>query len=105
VGGLGLAPGANIGDQRALFEATHGTAPRYAGQDKVNPGSLILSGAMMFCYLGWESAAQLIEKALAETIRARMVTYDLHRQMRGARLLKCSRFGAEIVKRIRGETT
>ena len=104
VGGLGLAPGANIGDQGALFEATHGTAPKYAGQDKVNPGSLILSGAMMFRYLGWEAAAELIEKALAETIRARMVTYDLHRQMRGARLLKCSQFGAELAKRIRGET-
>lgn len=102
VGGLGLAPGANIGDRVAIFEATHGTAPKYAGQDRVNPGSLILSGAMMFRHLGWQEAGTLIEKALAETIRAGTVTYDLHRQMRGARLVKCSQFGAAIVERIGG---
>ncbi len=105
VGGLGLAPGANLGDRVALFEATHGTAPKYAGQDKVNPGSLILSGAMMFRYLGWAEAAELIEAALAQTIQARTVTYDLHRQMRRARLVKCSEFGTEIVKHIQGKAS
>jgi isocitrate dehydrogenase len=97
VGGLGLAPGANIGDGIALFEATHGTAPKYAGQDKVNPGSLILSGAMMFDYLGWKEAADRIRKGLAEAVANKRVTYDLARQMEGAVEVKCSEFAEEIV--------
>ncbi len=98
VGGLGMAPGANIGDYVALFEATHGTAPKYAGQDKVNPGSLILSGMMMLEYLGWEEAAQLVWEAMSRTIQQKRVTYDLHRQMEGATLLKTSQFAAAIVE-------
>ncbi len=97
VGGLGIAPGANIGDGFAVFEATHGTAPKYAGQDKVNPGSLILSGAMMLEYLGWKEAAQKIETGLQKAIQSKRVTYDFHRQMEGATLLKCSEFGQEII--------
>jgi isocitrate dehydrogenase len=100
VGGLGLAPGANIGDGIALFEATHGTAPKYAGQDKVNPGSLILSGAMMFDYLGWKEAADRIRKGLAEAVANKRVTYDLARQMEGAVEVKCSEFAEEIVRYI-----
>ena len=96
VGGLGVAPGANIGDPYALFEATHGTAPKYAGQDKVNPGSLILSGVMMFEYLGWTEAADVTVKAMEQTILDKTVTYDLHRQIEGATLLKCSEFGQAI---------
>jgi isocitrate dehydrogenase len=96
VGGLGMAPGGNIGDYLALFEATHGTAPKYAGQDKVNPGSLILSGVMMFEYLGWSEAADLIVKAMELTILDKTVTYDLERQLEGAKLLKCSEFGETI---------
>ncbi|MDZ7374168.1 MAG: isocitrate dehydrogenase (NADP(+)) [candidate division KSB1 bacterium] len=98
VGGLGMAPGANIGDYIALFEATHGTAPKYAGLDKVNPGSLILSGVMMLQYLGWDEAATLIEEALSATIQQKRVTYDLARQMEGATEIKCSEFGAAIVE-------
>jgi isocitrate dehydrogenase len=98
VGGLGMAPGANIGDCCALFEATHGSAPKYAGLDKVNPGSLILSGAMMLEHLGWHEAATCIEKALARTIQSKVVTYDLARQMEGAREVKCSEFAAAIVE-------
>lgn len=98
VGGLGMAPGANIGDYIGLFEATHGTAPKYAGLDKVNPGSLILSGVMMLQYMGWHEAAELIEKALSATIQQKRVTYDLERQIEGATLLKCSEFGAAIVE-------
>ena len=98
VGGLGIAPGANIGDKAAVFEATHGTAPKYAGQDKVNPGSVILSGVMMFEHLGWHEAAELIVHGIEKTIRAKTVTYDFERQMPGAKLLKCSEFGREIVK-------
>jgi len=98
VGGLGMAPGANIGDEVAIFEATHGSAPKYAGQDKVNPGSMILSGAMMLEYLGWVEAAGLIEEALERTIQAKTVTYDLHRQMEGATLLSCSKFGEAVVR-------
>jgi isocitrate dehydrogenase len=97
VGGLGMAPGANIGDEVAIFEATHGSAPKYADQDKVNPGSMILSGAMMLDFLGWVEAARLIEDAVTRTIQARTVTYDLHRQMEGATLLTCSQFGEAIV--------
>jgi len=96
VGGLGLAPGGNIGDGLALFEATHGTAPRYAGQDKVNPSSLILSGRMMLQYMGWHEAADLILEGLKRTIAARTVTYDLERQMQGARLVRCSEFARAI---------
>jgi len=98
VGGLGMAPGANIGDFVALFEATHGTAPKYAGQDKVNPGSLILSGAMMLEYLGWQEASDLVIQGLERTIQQKRVTYDLERQMEGATLLKCSQFGETIAK-------
>jgi len=100
VGGLGLAPGANIGDGIALFEATHGTAPKYAGKDKVNPGSLILSGAMMLDYLGWKEAADRIRKGLAEAVANKRVTYDLARQMEGAVEVKCSEFAEEIVRYI-----
>lgn len=98
VGGLGMAPGANIGFPYAIFEATHGTAPKYAGQDKVNPSSLLLSGVMLLDYLGWGEASNLIVKAIEETIRQKTVTYDLERQMPGAKLLKCSEFGRAIVK-------
>ncbi|MED5463129.1 MAG: isocitrate dehydrogenase (NADP(+)) [Myxococcota bacterium] len=97
VGGLGLAPGANIGDKASVFEATHGTAPKYAGQDKVNPSSVILSGAMMFRHLGWSEAADLIERGIEGAINNKTVTYDLERQMDGATLLKCSEFGQAIV--------
>jgi len=100
VGGIGIAPGANINYKtgHAIFEATHGTAPKYAGQDKVNPGSLILSGAMLFEYLEWHEVANLIYKGLEKAITSKRVTYDFHRQMEGATLLKCSEFGREIVK-------
>jgi isocitrate dehydrogenase len=100
VGGIGIAPGANINYEtgHAIFEATHGTAPKYAGQDKVNPGSLILSGAMMFEYLGWPEAAELIFKGIEKSIEKKRVTYDFERLMEGATLLKCSEFGEEIVK-------
>jgi isocitrate dehydrogenase len=100
VGGLGMAPGANIGDGMALFEATHGTAPKYAGQDKVNPGSLILSGAMMLDYLGWKEAANRVRKGLAKAVAKKRVTYDLARQMEGSVEVKCSEFAEEIVRHI-----
>jgi len=100
VGGLGMAPGANIGDQAAVFEATHGTAPKYANQDKVNPGSLILSGAMMFDYLGWNEVGQKIKKALEKAILRKTVTYDLARQMKGAKKLKCSEFGSALIENL-----
>jgi isocitrate dehydrogenase len=100
VGGLGMAPGANVGDEVAVFEATHGTAPKYAGQDKVNPSSLILSGAMMFDYMGWEEAAVLIRSALEATILAGVVTYDLARQMAGAREVHCSEFASAIIEQM-----
>ena len=98
VGGLGMAPGANIGDRCAVFEATHGTAPKYAGLDKVNPSSLILSGAMMFDYMNWREASALIRQALQATIKSGTVTYDLARQIEGAREVKCSDFGHSIVE-------
>ena len=100
VGGIGIAPGANINYDigTAIFEATHGTAPKYAGQDKVNPGSLILSGEMMLRYMGWTEAADLIIKGVQGAIAAKTVTYDFERQMEGATLLKCSEFGEAIVK-------
>jgi isocitrate dehydrogenase len=97
VGGLGMAPGGNIGDGVALFEATHGTAPKYAGKDQVNPGSLILSGVMMLQYMGWQEAADLIVEAMTKTIVDKTVTYDLHRQMDGATKLSCSGFAEAIV--------
>ncbi len=97
VGGLGMAPGANIGDRCAVFEATHGTAPKYAGQDKVNPSSLILSGAMMLDYLNWGEAAEAIRSSLQATIRDGIVTYDLARQIEGATEVKCSEFAKGIV--------
>ena len=100
VGGLGLAPGANIGTDCAVFEATHGTAPKYAGQDKVNPGSLILSGAMMLDHMGWHAAADLIHDALQKAITARTVTYDLARQIPGAKEVSCSEFGRQICKQM-----
>jgi isocitrate dehydrogenase len=97
VGGLGMAPGANIGDRAAVFEATHGTAPKYADQDVINPGSLLLSGAMMFDYLGWSEVADGIVKALEKTIASKIVTYDLARQMEGARKVKCSEFATALI--------
>jgi len=97
VGGLGMAPGSNIGDGYAVFEATHGSAPKYAGQDKVNPSSLILSGVMLLEYLGWKEAAKSIQEALTETVAQRTVTYDLARQMGGATEVKCSQFAEAIV--------
>ena len=98
VGGLGMAPGANIGDCCALFEATHGTAPKYAGQDKVNPGSLILSGVEMLRFIHWDEAAERVVSALKKTIQQGTVTYDLARQMEGAKEVRCSEFGAAIVE-------
>jgi len=100
VGGLGMAPGANVGDECAMFEATHGTAPKYAGQDKVNPGSLILSGAMMLDHMDWSEAADLVRSALELTIKDKIVTYDLARQMEGAREVKCSEFAKAMVERM-----
>jgi len=100
VGGLGLAPGSNESDEIAFFEATHGTAPKYAGQDKVNPGSLILSGVMMLRHLKWTEAADAIEHAIEKTIRQKTVTYDLERLMADATLLKTSEFGKAIVENV-----
>lgn len=100
VGGLGMAPGSNIGDYLAVFEATHGTAPKYAGQDKVNPGSLILSAVMMLEYLGWKEAGKAVEDALEKTIRSKKVTYDLARQIEGATEIKTSEFAGEICKNL-----
>ena len=97
VGGIGIAPGANIGDTVAMFEATHGTAPKYAGQDKVNPGSVILSGEMMFRHLGWSEAADLIIKGMDGAIASKKVTYDFARLMEGATEIKCSEFEKNIV--------
>ncbi len=97
VGGIGIAPGANLSDTVALFEATHGTAPKYAGQDKVNPGSLVLSAEMMLRHLGWTEAADLIVKGMSAAIAAKTVTYDLERLMEGATLVSCSGFGEAII--------
>jgi isocitrate dehydrogenase len=97
-GGLGMAPGANIGDGCALFEATHGTAPKYAGMDKVNPGSLILSGAMMLDHLGWREAAALVREGLIGAIQQKRVTYDLARQMEGAQEVSCSAYARTAVE-------
>ena len=101
VGGLGMAPGANIGDGCAVFEATHGTAPKYAGLDKVNPSSVILSGAMMLDYMGWREAADAIRQSMQATIKAGIVTYDLARQIEGATEVKCSEFGRGIVDHLK----
>src|SRR5437660_339709 len=98
VGGLGIAPGANIGDGYAVFEATHGTAPKYADKDVINPGSVLLSGCMMFEHIGWKDVAQTIENAFAKTIRQGKVTYDLERLMTGATKLKTSEFAKAIVE-------
>jgi isocitrate dehydrogenase len=102
IGGLGVAPGANIGDHVAVFEPTHGSAPKYAGKDMINPMSFLFSGAMMFRYMGLEAAAAALENAVRETVRAAVVTYDLARQMDGVSPVKCSTFGAEVAKRIKG---
>jgi isocitrate dehydrogenase len=101
VGGLGMAPGANIGDEVALFEATHGTAPKYAGLDKVNPTSLILSGVMMLDYMRWDEAARALLDAIERTVGQKYVTYDLERQMDGATLAKTSQFGDRIIDNMR----
>ena len=95
-----MAPGANIGDNCAIFEATHGSAPKYAGLDKVNPGSLILSGVMMLEHMGWDDAATLVTQAIERTISDRVVTYDLARHMDGAKEVKCSAFARAIVDRM-----
>lgn len=100
VGGLGMAPGANVSDQVAVFEATHGTAPKYAGQDVINPSSMLLSGALMFDHLGWFEAADLIRQALGATIQEKRVTYDLARQLQGAEKIKCSEFALAIIENI-----
>jgi isocitrate dehydrogenase len=97
VGGLGLAPGANVGDQHAIFEATHGTAPKYADKDVINPGSVILSGAMMLDHLGWSEAARLIETAMEATIQQKFVTYDFERLMPGSTKVKTSEFATHII--------
>jgi len=100
VGGIGIAPGGNINYDtgHAVFEATHGTAPKYADKDQVNPGSVILSGEMMFRYMGWNEAADLVIKGMEGAIAAKMVTYDFHRLMDGAQLLKCSEFGDAVIE-------
>jgi isocitrate dehydrogenase len=100
VGGLGMAPGANIGDGAAIFEATHGSAPKYSGQDKVNPGSMLLSGAMMFEYIGWKEAADLIVQGVSAAIQSGTVTYDLARLMPGSKEVSCSGFGRAVIERI-----
>ncbi|MCK9280894.1 MAG: isocitrate dehydrogenase (NADP(+)) [Melioribacteraceae bacterium] len=101
VGGLGIAPGANMSYHYAVFEATHGTAPKYAGLDKINPGSVILSGVMLLEYLGWKEAAAMIEKAITKTIKSKVVTYDFARLLKGAKEVKCSAFAKEIVKNMK----
>ena len=98
VGGLGMAPGANLSDDIAVFEATHGTAPKYANLDKINPSSLILSAAMLLEHIGWKEAEQLVYKGIEKTIMSKKVTYDLARLMENATEVKCSEFAKEIVK-------
>jgi isocitrate dehydrogenase len=100
VGGLGMAPGANIGDYVGLFEATHGTAPKYADKDMVNPGSLMLSAVLMLQYMGWDEAAMMIEKGIEKTIQKKTVTYDLERQMQGATKVSTSQFATNIIKNL-----
>jgi isocitrate dehydrogenase len=96
VGGLGMAPGSNIGDGIGIFEATHGSAPKYAGQDKVNPGSVILSGVMMLEFMGWREAAKLVKDAVNKTVAEKRVTYDLARDMKDVTPIKCSEFGKAV---------
>ncbi len=98
VGGIGIAPGANLSDSVAMFEATHGTAPKYAGQDYVNPGSIILSGEMMLRHMGWTEAADLIVRGMEGAIQAKTVTYDFARLMDGAQQVSCSAFGGEVIR-------
>jgi isocitrate dehydrogenase len=105
VGGLGIAPGANIGDGFGVFEATHGTAPKYADKDVINPSSVMLSGAMMFDFIGWGEAAKLIEEGIARAIQQKRVTYDLERLMDGATKVKTSEFAAAIVENMQGART
>src|SRR5437879_2045880 len=102
VGGLGIAPGGNVGDGYAVFEATHGTAPKYADKDQVNPGSVILSGVMLLEFLGWNEAARLIENSMEATIRQKTVTYDFERQMQGAKKVKTSEFADHMIKNMDG---
>ncbi len=97
VGGLGIAPGANIGDQHAIFEATHGTAPKYADKDIINPGSVMLSGVMMFDFMGWNEAARLIEDSMEKTIQEKKVTYDFERMLEGASKVKTSEFATHMI--------
>ena len=97
VGGLGLGPGANMSDEVALFEATHGTAPKYANQDKVNPSSLMFSGCMMFDYIGWKEVSRLIERAFEKTVGQKVVTYDFARQMEGATMVPTSGFADALI--------
>jgi len=98
VGGLGIAPGANIGDQHAIFEATHGTAPKYADKDVINPGSVMLSGVMMFDFMGWHEAARLIENSMEQTIQQKKVTYDFERMLEGASKVKTSEFASHMIQ-------
>jgi isocitrate dehydrogenase len=102
VGGLGMAPGSNIGDGYGVFEATHGTAPKYADKDVINPSSVMLSGAMMFAFLGWHEAAQLIENGIAKTIQQKKVTYDLERLMAGATKVGTAAFADVIIQNMKG---
>jgi isocitrate dehydrogenase len=97
VGGLGIAPGANIGDGYAVFEATHGTAPKYADKDVINPGSVILSGVMLLEFIGWKEAARMIENAMEKTIQQKFVTYDFERQLAGATKVGTSEFASRII--------
>jgi isocitrate dehydrogenase len=103
IGGLGMAPGANLGDAHGVFEATHGTAPKYAGLDLINPSSVILSGALMFRFMGWKEVSDLIERGITEAIKQKRVTYDLHRQMEGAVKLKTSEYAQAIVSNMKGK--
>jgi isocitrate dehydrogenase len=104
VGGIGIAPGANLSDTVAMFEATHGTAPKYAGKDQVNPGSIILSAEMMLRHLGWSEAADLILKGMDGAIQARTVTYDFARLMKGAKQVSCSAFGEAMIRHMGGRS-
>ena len=103
VGGLGIAPGANVGDGYAVFEATHGTAPKYADKDVINPGSVMLSGVMMFDFLGWTEAARLIEHSMERTIQQKFVTYDFERQMQGATKVGTSEFATRMIENMQAK--
>ncbi|MBI3646267.1 MAG: NADP-dependent isocitrate dehydrogenase, partial [Acidobacteriales bacterium] len=103
VGGLGVAPGANIGDGYGCFEATHGTAPKYADKDVINPAAVMMAGVMMFDFLGWPEAARLVEDGIALTIQQKRVTYDLERLMEGATKLKTSEFASAIIENMQGK--